>query len=81
MVYKGSGRYTPMWDEFLGTLKVLGFFWLLFSVLLFIVLGCDRWAFWGAIALGFIFAIVVTFFIALATGVKDFNFGFWKKGG
>ena len=81
MTHKGSGRYTPMWEEFWGTLKVFGFFWLLFSVLLFIILGFDRWAFWGAIVLGFIFSVLVTFLIALVTGVKNFDFQFWKKNG
>ncbi|MCK4364968.1 MAG: hypothetical protein KAW45_02850 [Thermoplasmatales archaeon] len=84
MAYKSYGRYTPMSDEFFGTLKVLGFFWALFFCLLFIALGFDRWAFWGAITLGFIFAIIATCFVALFTGVKNvknFDFQFWKKKG
>ena len=74
MPEKVSGRFTPMWDEFIGAVKVFVLFWIISFVVLFFATGADRWAFWGAAGIGFIVALIITIIIAVFTGVSNFQF-------
>jgi len=70
MVQKISGHYTPMWDEIVGVAKVFFLVWIVSTIILFIILGVNKWAFWGAVALGLIVAFIGTLILALLTGAS-----------
>ena len=63
-----------MYDEIAGTLKVFGVVWLIAFIALYCVLGFSKWAFWGAIGLGCIVSIIVTFILGLITGATTISF-------
>ena len=73
MPQKVSGRFMSPWDEIVGFFKVFMLFWVIAFVVLLCILGFDKWAFWGALGLGFITACIITILISLVTGVKNFQ--------
>ena len=63
--------YNPLYDEVAGIFKIFFIAWFLWFILLFIVLGINYWAFWGALGLGLIFALITTIVLFVATGVNE----------
>jgi hypothetical protein len=65
------GRFTPLWDDVIGYIKVFFAVWLIAFIITFIALRADKWAFWGGISIGFIVAVIGTIIIAIITGHND----------
>jgi len=71
MVQKSQGRYIPMYDEVIGTLKIFFIIWIIATIFITIMMGASTWALYGAIFFGFIIALLVTLALALVTGARQ----------
>ena len=70
MVNKAQGRYIPMWDEVIGTLKIFFIIWIVAAIFITIFMGASNWALYGAVFFGFIIALCLTLTLALVTGAR-----------
>lgn len=63
-------RFQPLSTELGGTLRVFLYAWAILFIILFLALGCNTWAFYGALPISFILAWPVLFLMLFLTGVK-----------
>lgn len=64
-------RFIPLSSELGGYLKTFIIIWIIWFVILFIALGCGKWAFYGGISVGLIFTVPSFLVILFLTGVKE----------
>ena len=68
-----------MYDEIAGVIKVFFIVWIIASIVFFLILGLNKWAFWGAIGIGCIASVIVALILSLLTGVTTINVPFSKE--
>jgi len=64
-------RFVSIYDDIIGYVKLFFIIFIIAFVFLFIALGVDKWAFWGAVSVGGIVAFIGIIIIALLTGYHD----------
>ncbi len=63
-------RFQPMSMELGGYVKTFFILWIIIGGVTYIALGLDKWAFYAAISLGFLFTIVAFLLLLWITGVQ-----------
>jgi Na+-driven multidrug efflux pump len=64
-------RFIPVTQQLGSTFKLFFIVWAVCLVVFFVGLGASKWAFWGGIGLGFMFAIPITYILMRVTSSDE----------